>query len=1493
MSFRFFRLLALLPVALLCRGQYNASIAAGSGPSSLPANLLRLPNQKAVSVDVAGNLIAATTRNIFRIDRSTGLITLLVGSNAGFQTGAEPFEDNVNALSVHFEGITALAVDGLNNIYFVDIYRRRIFRYGAASGQLQHWAWNGTATAFNGDNIDARTAGMSPRAIAVDEFGTLYIAEAARVRRVDPSRIITTVAGNGAQGDTNDDRAATSPLNDVVGVAVDGRNAVYFAERRGGKPGRVRRLSGNTMFTVAGRPENTSQLTRGTTRPATEVAVLPVALGTDRKGTLFIFETSQIIRVEVDYGLASYVTATSGPSDFRSLASDVRIADTDSTLYFTSFNAIQKFSQGAVSAIFGTGSVTPDNRPARGAVIENAKQLYVAPDGTLFIADAARGLVRAVRRSDGIATNFYGGTFVGPGCPPSPAGGPVCITPGPMALDANNKLLVIRVADVTNPTAKLVRITGNSTFEPVAGAGGASGLVNVPALNIALADPQGLAVDSLGRILVSDRGRCVIWRITGPTANAIAGTGACSPGTENLPAVDSTLEAPTAVVTDRNGNVFFIEQTRHRIRRIDPNGILTTVAGTGAPGFNGESGAALATQLSDPAGLGVDDGGNLYISDRANRRIRRVSGGIMTTIAGNGTAGLVPATDVSNGLFYVRRSPAIGPIFCSPEGLAVASDMTVYVADSCNNQILALNGRIAVISNPPGMTMTFDNTRFTTPAVFSPDLGTNHTVAASDTQVGPIPGTRWKFSDWGIRGTQPAITVASVVEPQAVAANYGKQARVSAAVAPDGAGTVEASPSSPDGYYADGTAVTLTAVPASGYSFDQFSFVPAASPASVTASAPVFALAGFVSNSTGYQPLRINVGGPRVIDSQSRTWIADPVVSVAGSQNVVSTASPIAVPAGSDYPTDVYRTMRTADGPLGYTLRVPNGQYTVRLKFAEIENLAIGQRIFEVRLQGSTVLQGFDIRRAAGAAFRALDLVFPVQVAAGELAVSLVPVAGKPCLSALQIEPYAVAVSVSPAYIEVSSGAQQQFIPLVAGADDPRVVWTVDPALGVIDENGLYTAPDLVAQNQLVSVIATSVADPTRAARADILLTPGWQGVDVGTPLAEGSHSFDSGTFQIRGSGKMGGVSDSFRYVYRALEGDGSVIARVTPDTRSGSSAGIMIRESLDANARHATLLLDRDLNLRYTYRTEAGAGNVTLAGGAGAAWLRLARKGGWLSAFYSLDGQRWVPIGSWTDFSLPATPYVGMVVSSDLEPATAAFDSVRLGGAVAVSIVQGSATLGVGQTAKFSAEATGAGDNSVTWTVYPQVGSIDADGTYRAPADLTGVESVTVTANSVEDPAAYASQVVNLGSMRPLLIRAGGTGFTATDGTVWQTDSNFLGGRSDPVRTTLARSQVYATGRAGTEMYFYQFFVPNGEYAVILRFAEFDTKIPTGSRIFNVQINGATVLPNFDIMAAAGATGAPGDQIVPVTVADGQVLISFEPIKGKSLIDGIEIRPQ
>ena len=162
-----------------------------------------------------------------------------------------------------------------------------------------------------------------------------------------------------------------------------------------------------------------------------------------------------------------------------------------------------------------------------------------------------------------------------------------------------------------------------------------------PAIEAPLRFPTGVVVDSAGILYIADRGNHRIRKVdpTG-TITTIAGTGESGFGGDDGPATQAQLSSPYSVAVDGAGNLYIADQRNHRIRKVDSLGVITTLAGTGAAGFSGDGGAANQAQISSPSGVVVDSAGNLYIADTNNQRIRKVdSTGTITTIAGTGEGG--------------------------------------------------------------------------------------------------------------------------------------------------------------------------------------------------------------------------------------------------------------------------------------------------------------------------------------------------------------------------------------------------------------------------------------------------------------------------------------------------------------------------------------------------------------------------------------------------------------------------------------------------------------------------------------------------------------------------------------------------------------------------------------------------------------------------------------------------------------------------------------
>lgn len=170
----------------------------------------------------------------------------------------------------------------------------------------------------------------------------------------------------------------------------------------------------------------------------------------------------------------------------------------------------------------------------------------------------------------------------------------------------------------------------------------------------------------------------------------VAGTGIPGFNGDGQPAVQAHLNAPAAVAIDAQGNIYIADVRNHRIRRVDTNGIITTVAGTGRPGYSGDGGLATNAQLNQPLGIALDSKGNLFIADTLNGRIRMVdAAGIVTTVAGNGSEE-----------FGGDNGPATEAMFARPVGLAVDTRGHVYVADVFNNRIrkFTVGGKISTVA---------------------------------------------------------------------------------------------------------------------------------------------------------------------------------------------------------------------------------------------------------------------------------------------------------------------------------------------------------------------------------------------------------------------------------------------------------------------------------------------------------------------------------------------------------------------------------------------------------------------------------------------------------------------------------------------------------------------------------------------------------------------------------------------------------------------------
>ena len=234
-----------------------------------------------------------------------------------------------------------------------------------------------------------------------------------------------------------------------------------------------------------------------------------------------------------------------------------------------------------------------------------------------------------------------------------------------------------------NSSGVLQRIAGNGR----AGYTGDGG----PATGAQLFTPVGIAVDSAGNVYVADLAASVVRRIApGGTIATIAGTGTAGYNGDGGPAAQAQLNGPMGLAVDGAGNLFVADTGNHRIRKIAANGAISTVAGNGSAGYGSDGGPATGTELNQPEGVAVDAGGNLYIADTMNDRVREVTAnGNITTVAGTGLSAVYGSVYDETGVSTTTgdNGPATSAAVVLPTDVAMDAAGSLYIADYGNARI--------------------------------------------------------------------------------------------------------------------------------------------------------------------------------------------------------------------------------------------------------------------------------------------------------------------------------------------------------------------------------------------------------------------------------------------------------------------------------------------------------------------------------------------------------------------------------------------------------------------------------------------------------------------------------------------------------------------------------------------------------------------------------------------------------------------------------------
>jgi len=584
--------------------------------------------------------------------------------------GSDLLGDGGAAALAQIGNIQGVAADHLGNLYLSDTDHHRVRKINS-SGIITTIAGTGSA-GFSGDGGAATSAQLNlPYGLAVDLAGYLYIADLgnSRVRRIAPDGTINTYAG-GAQGALGDGGPATSAqLFTPRNVAIDAAGNLYIAEFEGH---RVRKVTPDGhIATVAG--TGVAGFRGDGSLASNAQLAFPAGLALDRAGVLYIADSqNQRIRKILPGGVIATVL---GGSATTTLLSPIAVAVDNAGDIFTadSSDIVHCYTAaGAWINVAGTGApgYAGDGGPAAAALLTAARDLAVDFTGNLLIADGVR--IRRVDSRGQIQTAAGDGYLraVGDG---SAAGNAILFQPSAVALDSNGNLYI---ADTSTQRVRLVPSSGIvGTFAGTGTAGYDHD--QVAATSAELNSPMGVAVGLAGAIFIADTFNHRIRRVSGGSIATFAGTGISGTGAEGLSPQQTQLRGPRGVCADLGGTLYIVDTSNHRVLRAGLDGVVQTVAGNGAPGDAGDGGLARLAQLNQPSACTVDSLGSLFIADTFSHRIRKVnSAGIISTAAGTGHAG--NALD--------ETAATVSPLN-APQGVAADGNGNLYIADTANNRI--------------------------------------------------------------------------------------------------------------------------------------------------------------------------------------------------------------------------------------------------------------------------------------------------------------------------------------------------------------------------------------------------------------------------------------------------------------------------------------------------------------------------------------------------------------------------------------------------------------------------------------------------------------------------------------------------------------------------------------------------------------------------------------------------------------------------------------
>ena len=674
-------------------------------------------------------IVADTGNNVIRRVNDTGVVTTLrqpsQTSAISLASPSATRSDLTTAVPLAFRSPAGVAVDRFGSIYVTEPDSNNV-RTILPDG--------GVVSTAQGDTF------VRPQSIAVTESGKVIVADAGQAARqihygtpsiesVSPATVgsdggtTVTITGRDFAPGTQIIAAGTVIENVTVVNSVtvsfvtaplpSGRTTLTIQNRGGLAQGLfvvetapAASLPAGFITTVAG-----GSTFAGDGSPATEAPMNPARVALDSSGNLFIadFLNNRVRRVDRGTGLITTIVGTGlaafagdgGPSTAASLDHPEAVAfDAAGNLYIAdAYNGrIRKVGSdsGIVSTVAGGGEYgfLGDGGPATIAGVDSPFDVAADPEGNVFIVDTLIHRIRRVDRVTGIITTVAGTGEAGFSGDGGPATAAMLNNPDGVEVDRVGNVLIadaenhrIRRVDMVSGIITTVAGTGVDSFSGDGGLASAAGI----------SSPSDVSVDGAGNLFIADAGNGLIRKVAAGTnvITTVAGDGSFELTGDGGPATEAGLNDARNLAIDSGGNLFIADIGNRRIRRVDANtGIITTVAGTGNNSFLGDGGAAVAAVLSEPRAVALDSSGNLFVADEGNARVRRVDAvtGIITTFAGGG--------EYFEG--FGDGGPGTAAALSNPSAIVFDTSDNLFIADTWHHKIRRVDAVTGIISTIAG-----------------------------------------------------------------------------------------------------------------------------------------------------------------------------------------------------------------------------------------------------------------------------------------------------------------------------------------------------------------------------------------------------------------------------------------------------------------------------------------------------------------------------------------------------------------------------------------------------------------------------------------------------------------------------------------------------------------------------------------------------------------------------------------------------------------------